>query len=84
MVNVKTLDISFCGKRARNIVNLEAKDVIMKFFSDKEIKINQRYANLLQSSALNYLSKQPFILLKTINLLNFSCNIFQITIIIIF
>ena len=84
MVNVKTLDISFCGKRTFNIVNSEAKDVIMKFFSDKEIKINQRYANLLQSSALNYLSKQPFILLKTINLLNFSCNIFQITIIIIF
>ena len=62
MVNVKTLDISFCGKRALNIVNSEAKDVIMKFFSDKEIKINQRYANLLQSSALNYLSKQPHLI----------------------
>lgn len=59
MVEIKTLDISFCGKRALNIVNSEAKDEIMKFFKTHSIQINQRYANLLQSSSLNYLSKQP-------------------------
>ena len=62
MVNIKTLDISFCGKRALNIVNSEAKDEVMKFFTTHSIKINQRYANLLQSSSLNYLSKHPHLI----------------------
>ena len=59
MVHIKTLDISFCGKRALNIVNSEAKDEVMTFFKTHSIQINQRYANLLQSSSLNYLSKHP-------------------------
>lgn len=62
MITIKTLDISFCGKRALNIVNSEAKDVVMEFFNTHSIKINQRYANLLQSSSLNYLSKHPHLI----------------------
>ncbi len=62
MIHIKTLDISFCGKRALNIVNSEAKDEVMKFFNTHSIKINQRYANLLQSSSLNYLSKHPHLI----------------------
>jgi hypothetical protein len=62
MVHIKTLDISFCGKRALNIVNSEAKDEVMKFFKTHSIQINQRYANLLQSSSLNYLSKHPHLI----------------------
>lgn len=62
MVHIKTLDISFCGKKALNIVNSEAKDEVMKFFKTHSIKINQRYANLLQSSSLNYLSKHPHLI----------------------
>ena len=62
MIEVKTKDISFCGKRALNIVNTEAKREIMTFFTDRNIKINQRYANILRSSSLNYLSKQPHLI----------------------
>ena len=62
MIEIKALNISFCGKRALNIVNSEAKDEVMKFFETHNVKLNQRYANILQSSALNYLSKQPHLI----------------------
>lgn len=58
----KTQDISFCGKRALNIIPSEIKQEVMDSIQSYGIKINQRYANLLQFQSLNHLAKQPHLI----------------------
>ena len=59
---LKVQDISFCGKKAQNIIPSEIKQLVIDSLTKHDIKINQRYANLLQFQSLNYLAKQPHLI----------------------
>ena len=69
---MRTMDISFCSKVATNIVLGDAKQLIIDNFKDL-ISDNgffgnsgYRYANIINSKSISYLSKQPHIIsLKT-------------------
>jgi hypothetical protein len=69
---MRTMDISFCSKVATNIVLGDAKQLIIDNFKDL-ISNNgffgnsgYRYANIINSKSISYLSKQPHIIsLKT-------------------
>jgi hypothetical protein len=69
---MRTMDISFCSKVATNIVLGDAKQLIIDYFkeliSDNSFFGNSgyRYANIINSKSISYLSKQPHIIsLKT-------------------
>ena len=69
---MRTMDISFCSKVATNIVLGDAKQLIIDNFKDL-ISDNgffgnsgYRYANIINSKSISYLSKQPHVIcLKT-------------------
>lgn len=69
---MRTMDISFCSKVATNIVLGDAKQLIIDNFKDL-IADNSffgnngyRYANIINSKSISYLSRQPHIIsLKT-------------------
>jgi hypothetical protein len=69
---MRTMDISFCSKVATNIVLGDAKQLIIDNFKDL-ISENRffgnsgyRYANIINSKSISYLSKQPHVItLKT-------------------
>lgn len=69
---MRTMDISFCSKVATNIVLGDAKQLIIDNFKDL-ISNNgffgnsgYRYANIINSKSISYLSKQPHVIcLKT-------------------
>ena len=62
-MNIKTQPISFCNKSAINIINSDAKQLIMDSLSENYgINMKHKYANLLNKNSMQYLSKQPHLI----------------------
>ncbi len=65
---MRTMDISFCSKVATNIVLGDAKQIIIDSFKDLIAENSffgnngYRYANIINSKSISYLSKQPHII----------------------
>ena len=67
-MELKTLDISFCDKNALNLVNKEAKELIInEKLGSYDIKVTHKYANIINTRSLRFLSLQPHLIsIKTI------------------
>ena len=57
-VEIKTMDLSFCGEVAHNIVNKEAKEFILNHLKNKyNIGINDNRAFILNEKSVYFLEK---------------------------
>ena len=62
-VEIKTMDLSFCGEVAHNVVNKEAKEFILKQLKTKyNIAINDNRAYILHEKSVYFLEKTQHIM----------------------
>lgn len=62
-VEIKTMDLSFCGEVAHNVVNKEAKEYILKQLKTKyDIGINGNRAYILNEKSVYFLEKTQHII----------------------
>ena len=60
---IKTMPLSFCGEVAHNVVNKEAKDLILNRLKDKyDISINDKRAYILNNKSVYFLEKTQHII----------------------
>lgn len=67
-MELKTLDISFCDKNALNLVNKEAKELIINNkLKSYDIGMSHKYANIINPRSIRFLSLQPHLItIKTV------------------
>ena len=60
---IKTMPLSFCGEVAHNVVNKEAKDVILNRLKEQyDISINDKRAYILNNKSVYFLEKTQHII----------------------
>ena len=62
MIEIKTMDLSFCGDEAHNVVNQEAKEHIIQSLKKHNISINDKRAYILNNKSLHFLEKTQHII----------------------
>jgi len=67
MQEFKTMDISFCERKAQNIIKSDAKSFILDYLKTKyNISISDKYALMLNDRSIKYISMNPHLIsLKT-------------------
>ena len=61
-MEIKTLDLSFCSDKAHNVVNSEAKELIINKLKKYDILINSKRAFILNSKSIYFLEKTQHII----------------------
>ena len=61
-MEIKTLDLSFCSDKAHNVVNSEAKELIINRLKKYDISINSKRAFILNSKSIYFLEKTQHII----------------------
>ena len=62
-IEIKTMDLSFCGEVAQNLVNKEAKQFILdELNNDYDIRINNNRAYILNDKSVYFLEKTQHIM----------------------
>ena len=62
MLEIKTMDLSFCGDDAHNVVNQEAKEHIMNSLKKYNISIGDKRAYILNNKSLHFIEKTQHII----------------------
>ena len=61
-MEIKTLDLSFCSDKAHNVVNSEAKELIINRLKKYDISINSKRAFILNSKSIYFIEKTQHII----------------------
>ena len=61
-MDIKTLELSFCSSTAHNVVNSEAKELVISRLKKYGISINDKRAYILNSRSIFFLEKTQHII----------------------